>query len=732
MTYLDGNPAAKIYVISDALNIQDRAEQKPLTGYREMILKDAFSKAGVSEDDYCIDVLGEGLKERLLLHPRTLLVLLGEAPLQAFTDKKSIHKYHLSILTTRAEYGGTKAIPLLHPTHILRSYKDVAYMSVGAQKVKFESQSPLTRIPDRRFLLGPSFDDSMSYLREKVLPAPEIAVDVETGRGQINTVGFAISPTEAIALKVGVDVYGDEKHYQLWSMIDEIMASPSRKIFQNYMYDVQYLSRYGIFTNNIHHDTMWCMKFLHPELEMGLANIGRIYTPFPYWKEDGKDWNKIDNWQEHLAYNCKDTTGTFWAYREQVQDLKARNLDKLFYGFVMRFADPIREMCTRGLLINQDVRTEMLDQCNEQIESLMKQLNTISHEKIGSTFNPRSPQQMKSALKQMGFNIPVDKGKETTDKKALIKLRKSKPKEPIFDVLLKLSKQNKQRSSYLEFRYDHDSRVRYSLNGCGTETGRWAGHKDPWSRGFNPQTVPKSMRRMFISDPGKTFVQIDLAQAESRYVAWESPEPRLMKMLTEGEDVHKYVASRIFNIPASEVTKEQRQLGKKSGHAANYGVGPKTFSEACLVEMGLDVSLSEAKRIISTYFEVFPGIKKRQFDIQQKIRASKKLTTPLGRERYFYDRISDSLFREAYAYAPQSTIPDIINHLMLYIFDVCDMHLQVHDSLLVAVEDYKVPALVARCREIEKWHPKITLPGGRLTIPIDIEVGKSWGEMRSI
>lgn len=121
------------------------------------------------------------------------------------------------------------------------------------------------------------------------------------------------------------------------------------------------------------------------------------------------------------------------------------------------------------------------------------------------------------------------------------------------------------------------------------------------------------------------------------------------------------------------------------------------------------------------------------------LRQRRMLRTPLGRERYFYGRMNDSTFREAYAYCPQSTIPDIINHLMLALWDNRDylglayeeggrFLLQCHDSLLLQVPETRVSEVAAFAQDLSAWHPKITLAGGELWIPTTVEVGPRWGK----
>ena len=111
------------------------------------------------------------------------------------------------------------------------------------------------------------------------------------------------------------------------------------------------------------------------------------------------------------------------------------------------------------------------------------------------------------------------------------------------------------------------------------------------------------------------------------------------------------------------------------------------------------------------------------------------LRTPLGRERIFYGRIGDDTFREAYAYCPQTTIPDITNHLMLFLyeqFEELEFLLQVHDSLLLQYDSNRVMEIAEAARDYKAWHPKIILPGGELVIPVDIEIGSHWGRMEKI
>lgn len=740
---IEGSLSAKVLFITTLCGVNERAENLVVTGHNRETLLSSLRRGGLISDDYCLVSLGQHpIKTIVQQSQANVLVPMDNTALEMLTGHKSCHKWHCSVLTTKTEFGKRKVLPILPLAHINKKYGDSAYLTVAAIKLKVEKEFPEDKTPERKFILAQDFRTAYEYLQDVVVKAPELAIDIENSSSQINTVGFAISPTEAIAVRTSLECYNKEEHWLLWQLMAKILESDKPKYLQNYIHEQIYFSHYGIEQKNVTHDTMVCMKFLHPEFDQGLDNVGRVYTPYPYWKDDNDDWTNIQDWDRHLEYNCKDTTGTFAAALKQRQALKDRKLWDLYYNYQHKLMGPVTEMCTHGLLLDPVEHQRQKEEVLTKISHHQNFIQNIFKDRVGHTVNTRSSKQMKTALKAMGITMPTKKDKksgefkETADKKALVKLARKYPKELIFKELIALTKLNKLFSSYIDFKYDErTNKVRYTINSCGTETWRFAAYKDPMGNGFNPQTVPKPIRKMFTAAPGKTLIQIDLAQAESRYVAYDAPEPTLIKMLENREDVHTYVATKIFKKLSEMISYAERQLGKKSGHSANYGVGANTFAEAALVENDIFLSKWEAQRIIDGYFEIFPGVRKRQQRIQQQIRNTKFMKNPIGMERFFYDRIGDSTFREAYAHEPQSTIPAIMNHLMLFLYDTfedLEFLLQVHDSILLQYDTDRVSEIFAAARDYKAWHPKITLAGGDLVIPVDIEIGHRWGKMEKV
>lgn len=683
----------------------------------------------------------EGCREALRPGNAKAVLVCGDYLTGALSGKRGIDKWQCSVLPS--EYG--HLIPCYSTDRVSKDLSLQLWVSLCARKAA-ECLRSERKEPKHDFLLNPPLDEALEFLR-RVRTADRVSVDIETGRGQINTVGFAISASEAIAINVLPDRLGPEAHFRLWSALDEILSSDQPKVLQNFIYEHLFFSRYGIRMRGVAHDTMICQKFLWPEFEMGLDAVGRMYSQMSYWKDDGKSWNNIRDWNAHYDYNCKDTTGTYEGYIGQRVDLAERGLADLHDSYIRRLFPAIAEMCSRGLPVAPERLFALQSEVRMDFESTLATLKGLPG---AEALNPRSPAQVKVFLQAppRKYSIPKKydskekKHKESTDEKSIKKLRLKHPEDPALPLLLRVAKLGKAQSAYLSFGYDKDERMRFMLNGHGTETGRFSGSMDPWGGGVNPQTVPGgnkgvNIKSCFAAPAGRILLQIDLKQAESRFVAYDSADPNLIAALEDSSrDIHREVAAEIYGIPVSTVSKQQRQLGKKSGHGANYSMKEATFQDSCISEMDLVLSHAEATKVLEAYHKLFPGIRQWHASIRRELAQTRSLRTPLGRVRQFWGRLDDDTFRQAYAYKPQSTIPDVTNHLMLWLLDLRDagaldfgLLLQCHDSLLLEVPEGAVEPVVCAAFRYDEWHPRIDLPGGRLRIPVDIELGRNWGNL---
>jgi DNA polymerase len=135
-------------------------------------------------------------------------------------------------------------------------------------------------------------------------------------------------------------------------------------------------------------------------------------------------------------------------------------------------------------------------------------------------------------------------------------------------------------------------------------TGRWGGDDK-----VNLQNLPRksTLKYAIIPPEGYVILDSDSSQIEARTLAWLAGQDDLVQAFEDGEDVYKIMASAIYGKPESEITKEERFVGKTTILGAGYGMGAAKF-QAQLKNFGVEISLDEAKRIIDTYRTTYPQI----------------------------------------------------------------------------------------------------------------------------
>jgi DNA polymerase len=171
------------------------------------------------------------------------------------------------------------------------------------------------------------------------------------------------------------------------------------------------------------------------------------------------------------------------------------------------------------------------------------------------------------------------------------------------------------------------------LSYYAAHTGRWGGadklnFQNLPSRGQNANKLKKAI----LAPAGHVIIDCDSSQIEARVLAWFAGQDDLVKAFAEGEDVYKIMASAIYNKPREEIDKQERFVGKTTILGAGYGMGGAKF-QAQLKTFGTSIELEEAERIVSTYRETYPHIKKLWSDGGKAIDAMyKKKTIKWGRE----------------------------------------------------------------------------------------------------
>lgn len=664
---IEGNlDTAKILIISDFQRPREAAAGQILSGERRDILLNSLASAGILASDYAITMLGPNCKQTILDSKANVIVPLGSKALKFVTGHDNINKHHLSLYRSTAELRGTKTLPLLHPESIQKNYSDVAYIRVGALKLKQEMMSPSLLIPVRSIQtsLDLHFEQIVAYL-EGCLKMSEVSTDIETDYHGVNTVGIAISPTDAIAIESRPDRWKPAEFHKLWDLYRQIWESEYvGKIAQNALFEMWWASIYGIGFNNVSFDTMLAMKYLHPTLERGLDNVGRIYTRYPYWKDGLGDWANISSWRDHLIYNGRDTTGQFAAKVSMQEALESRGMLDNFRNLIMPQVQMAHSMQTRGLRLDKDAHQTAYENASRDIEAIEESFKAECNARLSREINVKSPKQVKDALKELGIKIPTAKGKETVSRSALMKLKNKHPKEMLIRDLIKIGELRKKTDEYLNFECDPDGRVRFSMDLASDENGLWVGKKSMFNRGFDPTNLPQVVKHCIVADEDTVFIEVKLRQPELRYIATAAPDYKLQEMLADYTDIGRFVASKIFKKAALIVDRTQIRIAEQVIKAANQMDAPKMLVERIFSRTGIFYTDMEAKRFMAIFLEEFEGCRKRIDAIRKQIYTKRMLSSPT-RQIVYYDRVNDSLLRRALSWGPETYANDQITGIML-------------------------------------------------------------------
>ena len=135
-------------------------------------------------------------------------------------------------------------------------------------------------------------------------------------------------------------------------------------------------------------------------------------------------------------------------------------------------------------------------------------------------------------------------------------------------------------------------------------TGRWGGDDK-----LNLQNLPRNsmLKESIIAPDGYMMIDSDSSQIEARTLAWLAEQDDLVDAFDRGEDVYKIMASAIYGKDVSQITKDERFVGKTTILGCGYGMGAAKF-QAQLKNFNVAITLDESKRIIDTYRATYPKI----------------------------------------------------------------------------------------------------------------------------
>ncbi len=606
------------------------------------------------------------------------------------------------------------------------------------EETEVVENSILTRLKDVSYdyKLIDNKEDAKDLAR-KILSEKVVSLDTETTgldamTAKIVGMSFSVAPHRAFYVPLPLD----KKEAQEWMEIFRPVFENEniRKVGQNMKYDMIMLSHYGVELKGELFDTMLAHYVLQPELRHNMDYLAEVYLQYKTIRieeligEKGKGQGNMADLSPEAIYQyaCEDADITLQLMQVLEKELHEAGVYTLFSEVEMPLVPVLVDMERTGVRIDTVALQETSHAFTLRMNAIEKEIYALA----GMEFNISSPKQVGEVLFERLKLVEKPKktktGQYVTSEEVLETLRS---KHVVVEKILEHRGLKKLLGTYVDalpqLINPATGHIHTSFNQAVTATGRLS------SSNPNIQNIPvrnedgKEIRKAFIPDEGCLFFSADYSQIELRIMAHLSQDAQMIEAFLSGEDIHAATASKIFKVPLSEVTREQRSKAKTANFGIIYGISTFGLAER------MNVDRREAKELIEGYFATYPRV---QAYMQQSIEAAKEkgyIETLLKRKRYLPDINSGNAVVRGYAErnainAPvQGSAADIIKLAMVRIHQRfraegirSKMILQVHDELNFSVlpEERDVVQKIVT-EEMQRAY--------KMSVPLQVDCG--WG-----
>ena len=412
--------------------------------------------------------------------------------------------------------------------------------------------------------------------------------------------------------------------------------------------------------------------------------------------------------------------------------LASQGLEDLFNDLETPLIPVLADMEINGVGIDASFFTEMSRRLGRELQLIREDIYRVA----GTEFNINSTPQLRDVLFER-LQLPVLKRTKTgpsTDSSVLEELAVGGHELP--RLMMDYRQLEKLRNTYVDalpaLVNPETRRIHTTFNQTVAATGRLSS-SDP-----NLQNIPirtllgREIRRGFVAPPGAVLLTADYSQIELRILAHFSGDEVFVRAFREGKDIHRETAAVIFDVAVDEVTGGMRDRAKTVNFATLYGQGPFGLARQ------LGISMDEAKRFISQYFERFAGVRRFLDEQVAEARDRGYVATLLGRRRYVPElrarawNVRQFGERVAQNTPIQGTAADLIKVAMIRIGRVLGgasrvrMLLQVHDELVFEVEESGVAELTGTVVEVMESAVELKVP-----LKVDIGAGRTWYDCKA-
>ncbi|MDO6807247.1 DNA polymerase I [Zobellia galactanivorans] len=577
---------------------------------------------------------------------------------------------------------------------------------------------------------------AMKLFMQNLMKQPSVCFDTETTslnplEAQLVGIAFSWEATKGYYIPFPEN---KEEAQGLIEILRPFFESETiEKIGQNLKYDIKVLDKYHIKVRGTFFDTMLAHYLINPDMRHNMDVLSETYlnyTPISITELIGKKGKNQLNMRDvplekQTEYSVEDADITFQLAEHFRPELAEAKTDVLFKDIEIPLLRVLADMELEGIKLDEKFLNSLSEDLNNDIKTLEQKI----YQDAGEEFNIGSPKQLGEILfSKMKL---VDKPKKTktgqfsTSEDVLSYLAKD---HEIIRNVLEYRGLAKLKSTYVDALPEQvepsTGRIHTDYMQTVAATGRLS------SNNPNLQNIPirtergRQVRKAFVPrNENYILLAADYSQIELRIIAALSEETTMIEAFKNGEDIHASTASKVFNVPIEEVTREQRSNAKTVNFGIIYGVSAFGLSNQT------DLSRSEAKELIDTYYKTYPKLRNYMSEQIDFARENGYVQTVLGRRRYLKDIngsnqvVRGAAERNAVNAPIQGSAADIIKIAMINIHRKLTegnykskMLLQVHDELVFDIFKPELDELKSLIKsEMENAYT--------LSVPLDVEVG---------
>lgn len=500
------------------------------------------------------------------------------------------------------------------------------------------------------------------------------------------------------------------------------------------------LRNLGIFAKGIIFDTALASYVKDPqrnhELDVqSMEHLEHAISPFaPFEKNKKKQISFSDApFESVLSFAADETFIILELTKFWINNLDKKELE-LTYNVEIPLTFVLADMEYTGVSVDENYLHKLTISMNNQLAQIEGRIYEIA----GEVFNINSPRQVGEVLfEKLGLKAKKKRGKTNYSTNAAV-LEELAEEYEIAQLILDYRKFAKLKSTYTEalpaLIDRKDNRIHTTYNQTVTATGRLS------SSNPNLQNIPvrteegNKIRNAFVAGDKTNglILSADYSQIELRLLAHISQDKHLLEAFNSGVDVHTLTASKVFDVPVEDVTKEMRYKSK----AVNFGIiyGQSKYGLA----KSLGISNADAETFMEKYFATYPKVKAYMEGTVLEAEERGFVETIFGRKRYLATELSSSngMIREFAKRAAinqpiQGTAADLMKIAMIDFSKKLKennlqskMIMQVHDELVIEVVKSELDIVTKLVKEAMELNQPLFVP-----LVVDVNVGESWKEL---